>query len=570
MKDRFITFTSIFLLLAACALALFTVYLCYALEWRGPMRDLWEFVEIIESLFQGNWDWQALLQPYGGIHRIFLPKLMFYLDYRFFHGSNLFSLTLTLLLHIGSAALVISTIFKNHTLKNRELILLTAISLLFFFSTTQIYNLIYNSDNQVVISHAIAILATWCFYKNKLISAHILVMLACLSHSSSLMLLPAMSLVLFCQGAPRRILIWQIIFSITLLLVYVSGQDPLNASQITLPLWKRILSALYAFAVQLEGILRYIGLYLSSPTSRMLPIPGILISYLSIVYLAFKLFNLYRQKSLSEPSDIFWLTLACYIFFVALVTAYGRQFYPNSALTDRYQTLVMTYWLAILILLYLDLKQKQEALGLLSPFAALLLLMPHQLSSATEMAWLSSRVTRAHTAAMIGITDMDTIAATLSHPLLMDNKNLVAKHNDFLRQQRLGYFSYPESIWFHTDQNNRVLNQTIESSAACSATVTQVKLLKPGQFRLEGRATVAGRPTTDMLLVDNQQKIIGYARDMRQKGEFRPLTWRNPENTHWVGFINSDEIDFPVSLLGKKQGRYCVLTSIKKESFQKN
>src|SRR5690606_1730938 len=130
------------------------------------------------------------------------------------------------------------------------------------------------------------------------------------------------------------------------------------------------------------------------------------------------------EKKKLNTSEIFWLTLACYVFFIAFITAYGRQIYPNSALTDRYQTLVMTYWISLLILLYVDLKNNASFLKLTPAFLALALLFPHQLNSATEMAWLSSRVNRAHTAATVGITDIQTMAATLSHPLLMDKKNL--------------------------------------------------------------------------------------------------------------------------------------------------
>ena len=120
-----------FATLASC-LTLFTLYLCYAIEWRGPFRDLWEFIGLIQDQLNGHWDIQALIEPYGGIHRILIPKLLFYLDYRFAAGSNLLALSVTLTLHIVACYLLIQSVLKFSTVDTNDRICLVSIILLFF------------------------------------------------------------------------------------------------------------------------------------------------------------------------------------------------------------------------------------------------------------------------------------------------------------------------------------------------------------------------------------------------------------------------------------------------------
>lgn len=551
-------------------LALFTVYLCYALEWRGPMRDLWEFVGLIEQQFQGQlfrdrWNWPAMLEPYGGIHRILLPKLLFYLDYRFASGSNFLSLSVTLFCHLSACALLLHSVYTHQNFNRQDKLLLAAIVLLFFFSTTQIYNLIYNSDNQVVISHSLAIFSAWLYVRQRLLLAYGLLIAACLSHSSSLMLSPAFILLSMALRSPPKTIALQCLFAMALLGLYVSGGDPLKDPAQSLPLWEKIPTVLLGIILQAEGILRYIGLHLSSPTSRLWPETGIALSYFSIAYLFHYLWRLYRERRNPDLAESFFLTLALYVFFIAVITAYGRQIYPNSALTDRYQTFVMSYWPAILFLLYRDLKAVTNYAVPLISILSLGLLLPHQYSKAVEMAWLSSRVEVAHTAATVGITDMDTVAATLSHPLLMDKKNLVEKHNDFLRDYGLGYFSAEGSEYFLAKDTPTLLDKAIVQNEDCNGEWLEQKTVpvidgNVTAFRLEGRGQVNGNPVATVLIIDALGEVIGLGRDQRAKGEFRPLVFRNSASTRWVAFVRSaTPLQYPLSVVTLNGDNYCEL-----------
>ncbi len=571
----------------ACLLSLFTVYLCYEIIWRGPFRDLWEFIGIIENQFHGHWQLNELIQPYGGIHRILIPKLLFYLDYRFANGSNLLALTVTLALHITACVIFLRSIYVSNTLASAERWLLGATVLLFFFSTTQIYNLIYISDNQVPISNAFALMAAWCFCRNfqywqysqhsqqpqhthtlrYLIYANGFVLLACLSHSSGLMMLPAIFIAMFLLRYPKQQLIAQLFFVVATLLIYTSGSDPLQqGAQPALSLWEKIINALASTLINSVGIIKYIGLHLSSPTSRLWPGIGIALSYLSIIYLLSQCYRTWKQTTPASIGTVFWLTLALYVLLISLVTAYGRQMYPNSALTDRFQTLVMVYWPALLMLLYFDLKHflPQRFLPpMIIPAAALLLLFPHQYNSARDMAWLSSRVHIAHTAAMTNITDIKTVAATLSHPLLMDNKNLVATHHDFLQQNRLGYFSYSLA-----DLMGQPFNEGTLTTHNCSGKVSKITRITNQSsttrpFRVNGQAAFDNRMLGGIVFIDATRMTVGLARSHRKKGDFMHSGLKRGESFPWRGFINLPaNTVLPLTAYGKTPAGYCKLFTI--------
>jgi len=502
--------------------------------------------------------------PYGGIHRIFLPKLLFYLDYSFFDGSNLFALTVTLLLHCMACGLLLFSISKIDIINRAEKMILYGLTLLFFFSTTQIYNLIYISDNQVPLSNAFAVLALWFFYRDIqqrichdsshfIYLSNFFLLIACLNHSSGLMAWPAIVLMMIMLRYPAKLIIVQGCLMAVLFALYISGPDPLNPNPAPQSFTQQIYQVLASTLLNLPGILKYIGLHLSSPTGKIAPLTASLITLASIIYLAHLAWRLAARKWLPNNVLLFWLSIALYVFFISLVTAYGRQVYPGSALTDRYQTLIMTYWAALLLLLYFDLRKFKPEVALLSPLLALIFLLPHQYRAANEMAWLSSRVTQAHSAAMADITDIKTVAATLSHPLLMDNKNMVAKHHNFLKQNQLGFYQHPLAKQF-----GQALN--ISSSALCPITVTSIEALQsPGHFRIKGRSTQDINLAKGLLLLNDDNKVVGLGREHKPKGEFLPFIHRS-DTSQWIAYLNSSSPYFPVTLSATlKDGSHCSL-----------
>lgn len=549
----------------SCLLALFTVSLCYSLEWRGPFRDLWEFIWLIREQFDQQWNLAPLIEPYGGIHRIFGPKILFFLDYRYAYGSNLLALTTTLAFHVAATGLLLYSVYRLDVMDKADKLILAAIVIACFFSTTQIYNLIYISDNQVPLSNALAILAAWLVIvaieqqKTHLIYlANLFIGFASLCHSSGLMLWPALILVLWLSGQTRRLLFGQCAMAAIVFGLYLSGNDPLDKQQSSV--LEQLSSLLSAIALNTGGILRYTGLHLSSPLSREWPMTGITLSYLSISYLGWRLWVFGRSTMRETSLTKLMVLLAMYGIMIAAVTALGRQMYPNSALTDRYQTLVMTYWAAMLCLLYIDLRKQSEIRALFAPVLTALLLIPWQYQNAEQMQWLSSRVRIAHTAAIAGVTDIESIAATLSHPLLMDKKNLVAEHNNWLREKQLGYFSEPLASYFH-GSDPATFNDSLQANR-CSGNLVSAEpvTLTPAAYRLVGTGQVDGNAVREILILGPDNQVAGLGYTHRERGDFMPHQFRDSTSTTWIGFIKTTHPpDTSYVVIGRVDSGFCRL-----------
>jgi hypothetical protein len=187
------------------------------------------------------------------------------------------------------------------------------------------------------------------------------------------------------------------------------------------------------------------------------------------------------------------------------------------------------------------------------------------------MAWLSSRVSIAHTAAITGITSMNVVAATLSHPLLMDKKNLVAVQNDYFREHQLAYFSDNIARWFTVP--DRVFDASIDARVQCKGNLDSAEKLVTGnsntQWRLAGRAYQESTRSalTELLVIDAQHRVIGLGRAHREKGEFLPLAWRDAAHSQWIGFINTTSpLKYPLDFVGKTSNGYCQLLNISAEN----
>jgi hypothetical protein len=515
----------------------------------------------------------ALVEPYGGIHRIFFPRLLFIADYRFFSGMNIFPMTVTIVMHLIAALLIIRNINRQQDSQPADRWVTAGIVLMCFFSAGQIYNLIYISDNQVPMGNSLAILAGILFFRDWqlrtsarpghgnlwLECANITVVLAGLCHSSSLMIWPAMLVMMLVNRYPAKIILTQSGLFAVLLLIYVSGYDPLDQGKEPVPVLNAMLGPILGLVMNLGGIIKYIGLYLSSPLSRSFAHAGMLLSALSIVYLLINTWRSGRSPQVARPALFICLLLMWYILFVAGITAHGRQIYPNSAFTDRYQTLVMVYWAACFAMLFYDLKNLRPSLGLVSPLLLTAATLFHYPTGATEMGWLSSRVRMAHTAAINNINDIRSVAGTLSHPLLMNNRNLVAEHHRFLKEHQLGYFNTPESQLLDT-----LLDPPAGQSVTCELSLQKVNQGQ-GFYKLTGEFT--GFHPDSVLVTDKNRLVIGIGRSFREKGDILPAFRQN--TLPWTGYINiQSPVQFPLVLhLTGQSTQSCQSSPLTREMF---
>lgn len=551
-----VTTAGVAALVAACV-TIISLYLTAQLHWDGAFRDLWEFVDDIERQFRGEWSADYLLEAYGGAHRIFFPKLLFFADYRWFGGRNGLTIITALLCQFAWLWLIARALSKQVNLSIPERILIAAGFVLALFSTTQVSNFLYAMDVQWYMSNLFGLASLYALGREPQQQAwHVIITLgivAALCNFTGLMALPVAILSIVATRQWRR---WPVILLLaTLCLLYVHHDK--NEQQIVLSALRRsdnALTSLYIIIDTLAKMLPYILRYLASPLSREWPMTGSVLSMAGVAVVLYYWLQLYRKAALSRWQRL-CLYIATYVVASAVFTAFGRIIYPNSAVAERYQTLVLPWLPALFGLMWPDLRRKQWlSVAWLLIFGCYLL--PAQVTSAREMGILSHRVNLAHAAARAGVLEPPYILASLSHPLIKNNINSVKDNDHFLRNQQLGYFRHLPALALG---NNVALPPALP---ACTGTASFQRDDKSSTWLADGLLLLDGKPLTDVILLQDN-RVAGIGILMRPEGFLLPLAWQPAADSRFRAFARKDHLatEQPVTLLGISDSRpACVLT----------
>ncbi|MCB1615592.1 MAG: hypothetical protein KDI30_06225 [Pseudomonadales bacterium] len=547
--DSLATPLALLFLVMALLLCSFTIYMVFAMRWSGPFRDTWEFVAFNEALFQGVLSWQELFAAYGGAHRIVIPKLLFYGDFRFFHANNYLTCSLSLILQALSFCIYSHLLFKEKRITlPLKLALLTAV-LFFLFSTTQLYNLLYAMDSQWFISTSCALLAFYFLFSasdigvSTITICFTLALLAAFSNSTGLFIWPVLLTGCYLRGLSFTKLITLFLLCLCFVFAYTQQLHIEDSPDATIE------SSAYLFLSNLPAtvfnMLRYLGLYLSSPLSRNMPVFGWLLSAFFITYLLRFWMDCIFKKHRPGKTSLIAASLASYVVLAGLATSWGRMYYPNSSIAERFQTIALQFQLAMLLLLVVESKLFSAPRRVFLKTCCvisfpLIMLLPYQIESAKEAATLSNRVYTSHTALVSGVTHIKAARGTLSHPLLINKVNMVQTHYQFLKQEMLGPFN---------DWPAQLMDQTLsmKTSTGCKGSIFSIERVSEADpysgYKLKGRAinTQTEQPYKHLLIVDPDKNIIGLGRLDRKQGWLGLLEKQQPEKSTWTGFMPSSK-----------------------------
>lgn len=500
--------------LAALALALATAGLAWVLQWSGPFRDLWEVLPLIEASFAGQWSWAELWAPYGGAHRLLLPRLLFLADYHLLAGSNRLILSASLACQGLTAWLLFRRVAAAFPADPTARWLGLAAILLTLFGGTQLFNFNYSYDTQwfqaTLFSVLALLLATdpglparpWRYLPLIWLAAG----LAGLSNMAGLLVWPVLTLLLAVSPLPRAARLASLPVLAAVLAVYGwglgSGDAPTPTDFIAAN------PAGWLLGMSLHGI-RFVALYLGSPLTRHWPLAGGLLAVLGMAWL---LAAGWRQRHAGEAAAALCrlaAALALLVLLVALATAWGRVFNGLSvAVAERYQTTVLLFWLALALggIAALAGPHRRWLLPLPVVLLAAGLAYDHGQSSLKAIQ-LSNSVRTAHLGAGMGLTDMAVARHTLAFPAIGLGRNDLARHNGFLQQQRLAYFRDPALAW---------LGQTLPAIDSRPDCTPQLQHSEPvgdtAGRRVSGLWPCAGERPQLIALIDSSRRVIGLAR----------------------------------------------------------
>lgn len=524
----------------------FSLYLTVILHWQGPFRDLWEFVPFIEQQFHGQWSLDYLLDPYGGAHRIFFPKLFFFIDFFWLQGRNLLTTSTALLCQCIYLTIIYRIVQEEKNLSTQEAILLTCSFGMALSSTTQINNFLYAMDVQWYMSNALGLASMAILLRPPTATNMTLAMLlgtaAALCNFTGLMALPVAAFTLARSSdylKPGKKTGWVAgVFIIIVCWLYTHHSK--NAQHVVfaaLTLSDNWITSVYIVLDTLYKMFLYTLRYLASPLSRDWPVTGSCLSFLSLVVIGAYWMRFWRGKSITALQQI-GLYIATYILLSALATAFGRLIYTNSSITERYQTLVLPYMPAVFALVWQDLRNSR--FGRVMPAAAVLLLcwhlLPTQLKSAHEMSALGNRVNLAHTAARAGVLEVAYVSSTLSHPLLKNHINAVKDNDTFLREYKLGYFQHLQQFSLDTSV------QVAHSLPACEGNAQVTPDIERQTWLVDGKLVFGEQALSDIVLLQ-RDKVVGLGALSRPEDSLLPLEKQAAEQSRFRAFARMDRME---------------------------
>lgn len=419
------------------------------------------------------------------------------------------------------------------------------------FSTTQVNNFLYAMDMQWYLSNGFALSAFSVLVAQQRVGWFLVLgTLAAMCNFTGLLCLP-IGIVWLWLTHPKTAQQHSYSTILVLVLVFFYVRNPHNEQHIV---WVSLQQASNAmdlaklFIGTAIKMIRYVALYLSSPLSRSWPWLGGVLSIGGIVLCTHYWIRQWQGKQLLSPWQQLCLLLASSIILSAIATAYGRMIYPNSATAERYQTLVLPFWPAIIGLTLPDCARLR--LGLCCAMALMLLLLaPAQMPAAVSMADLSNRVQLAHTAARADVTGLRYVSATLSYPLLQHNINQVANMNAFLRTQHLGYFLSPSV--------GQINDSTPNANPLPDCQLRYQETLKRddsgSEMRFVSRTDDAPQPLQLQLL--QLEQPIGLGQALRPAGWLLPLAWLPAHQREFAVFSPLHQGSDPLQLVGWLAGK---------------
>ena len=82
--------------------------------WPGPIHDYWFEIPKIEDYYQHALSWHELITAHANAHRLVIPRLVFILDYVWFHGTN------TFIVFVAIACKFTVWLVLNHVIRNES------------------------------------------------------------------------------------------------------------------------------------------------------------------------------------------------------------------------------------------------------------------------------------------------------------------------------------------------------------------------------------------------------------------------------------------------------------------
>lgn len=536
---------------AAIALVLGFVFLASALYlWVSfhlhiPIRDTLRLMPFVQDVLErglfpmnaGDW-----LAPHSGAHRIAVIRAALVIDHAFFGGQNHFVYLTAWLGIVAMLALLLTAFRRSYPGETPLLVFVFGLCLAFLLSPTQTWNMMNPINSSWYVSLSAAAASVFLVAGSphppalsRLFAAYLLAVIAALANFSGvfvLLLLPVLvalrnaRLGLFCAAASGMLLF--------LYLRDINTGPVLKAAldADAMPGWgDRIHRPIERVPAIVSNVCRYLG----SPLSLGHPGWATSLVALSFAVLGTGWIALIRGRFLGRPESGWHeitLAIATLALGIALATSLGRGLILEPT-TERYQTVVMLYWLCIcglLIAFALKNAAARPWRQVVSTTLCLAILAAFQLDptfSVRNSAMVAQQASRFSALTMLGASE--GLNARLL--LFRGQPRALADLDPFFRKRNSGYWR---------DAGSTV---DVKNAVDCAKVIMQLAPSKwPGILVATARITgFRSRFSRQVTVLNAGGEVAGY---LMRDFSVRVSPWRllAGNEDHWKGYVRSDAL----------------------------
>lgn len=345
---------SVALLIAATIFTYFTLFFLYSVfanYWPGPFVDYWIDIPNVEKFFNGELTFHDLISAHANVHRLFIPRLLFIADYRFFAGSNVLLVWISIICKV-STLLLFNYIIRDQSFRSK--LLLNTLLFAAIFNAANLSNVLHNSNMQWDLASVFACLAIY-FYSRDVYSQNLSAPSPPMQRIRSIAwawlffaggflsqagALPVIFVFVCISLLNKRWLESAFSLLMVLLVLYLTfALLPVNEPE----------KATYENAVAMMLFkLKYVAIYIFKMFSgSVYPLDNRLFVFSWLLLAMFVVSLVFAGKTRPVYNNVF-LAFAVFAFLMMVTIAAARvDFSPNTWSANRYQTNVLLFILAL-------------------------------------------------------------------------------------------------------------------------------------------------------------------------------------------------------------------------------
>jgi hypothetical protein len=508
-----------------------------------PLGDMWDgYLEFYRRLHEGGlkiW-WEQHNE-----HRIFLTRLLFWIDLRIFKGSVIFLIVLNYILAatISCVFILIAKTELKERIKLSTLICYSLFIIALSFSWMQMENFTWGFQSQFFLVFLLPMVAFYNLYKSSQCESDIkFFLISCIAGIASagtmangVLTLPIMTILSFILKFNKKKIVC--LFSISLLVLFLYFY---NFSWISYH--ASIRDSVFNHPLEL---LKYFFIYLGGPfyyLTRGREIVALLAGiFMSANFIYFIYINIKKNNSTSLQ----WVLLA-FIFYIHLsisATA-GARLGISSSLTSRYMTPALMAWSSLFILYALNVRSEYK----LTPILILILwlLLPWQ--------------QRALIPAASSVFQQKLSALALQMQI-KDQKQIPMVYVGVDRALTLSKFAIQNSLCiFGTSHFKEISNRSIgqiypfpPNKKALGGLDSFSPIEGSTYVKVEGWMFEPKRKKIPPVIhfLDQNNRIVGHAFTGKSRSDLKKAISSKVKYAGFSGYMLADQVSNKITLLGK-------------------